>query len=74
MAELGQIQAHTPQPAHRLLILAFSPSNSIAGQPNSTQIRQPSHLSFTLKAWGFWPLRLAVITQACLAMTTERPG
>jgi hypothetical protein len=33
MAELGQILAHTPHPLQRALILAFSPSNSMAGQP-----------------------------------------
>jgi hypothetical protein len=45
IAPTGQSSAHTAHPLHKSLILAFSSSNSMAGQPNRTQVAQPVQIS-----------------------------
>src|SRR5665647_1079045 len=74
IAPTGQSPAHTAQPLHNSLIRAFSSPNSMAGQPNRTQVPQPVHISgLTLYLPRFTPARRADITHICLAMMTFMP-
>ena len=74
IAAKGQRSAQTAQPLQSSLIRAFSSANSIAGQPNRTQVPQPVQASVsTMYLPRFTPVRFAMITHICLAMITLTP-
>ena len=74
IAPTGQSWAQTAHPLQRSLIRAFSSANSIAGQPNRTQVPHPVQASAsTVYRPRFTPARRADITHICLAMMTLTP-
>jgi hypothetical protein len=74
IAPTGQSCTQTEHPLQSSLILAFSSENSIAGQPNRTQVPQPVQASVsTSYLLRFTPARRADITHICRAITTLTP-
>src|SRR5665647_527394 len=74
IAPVGQSCTHTEHPLQRSFIRACSSANSIAGQPNRTQVPHPVHESvLTVYRPRLTPARRADMTHICLAMTTFTP-